>query len=165
LAALRNPGKIFIEKHNEEEAHFVRSIHEAIIYEELFDKVQGLMDRRISKTRPNVKILCDENLPLRGFLTCPECGRIRNGSAFKGRANRYYYYHCKAPCTYRCKAEVVNDKFLEIFKRAEMKESVKNYLRKLLIENFKDINENPIHRRKKIVRNLKVTKQAQTCKK
>ncbi|MFN1217694.1 recombinase family protein [Chryseobacterium kwangjuense] len=154
LAALRNPaycGKIFVEKHNDEDAHYVTSIHEAIIPEAIFEKVQDIMDGRISKGRPNVKILSDEHLPLRGFLTCPECGRTATGSASKGRSNRYYYYHCKAPCTYRVKAETINGKFLEILQHVELRDSVKKYLRKLLLENFKEFIKNPVSEKRKIL--------------
>ncbi|WP_042720310.1 recombinase family protein, partial [Flavobacterium sp. B17] len=43
LTSLRNTaycGKIYVEQFNEEEAHFVTSIHEPLISEELFEKVQ-----------------------------------------------------------------------------------------------------------------------------
>lgn len=159
LAALRNPaycGKIFVEKHNDEDSHFVTSIHEALISEELFEKVQDVMDGRVFKARPNVKILCDEHLPLRGFLTCPQCGRTATGSASKGRSNRYYYYHCKAPCNYRVKAEIINGKFIEILQLAELRESVKKYLRKLLLQNFKELINNPVSDKRKIISELEV---------
>ena len=76
LASLRNTaycGKIYVEQFNEEEAHFVTSIHEPLISEELFEKVQCIMNGNVNSARPNVKILSDDNLPLRGFLVCPEC--------------------------------------------------------------------------------------------
>ena len=154
LAALRNPaycGKIFVEKHNDEEAHFVTSIHEAIITEDLFDKVQDIMDRKAPKARPNVKVLSDENLPLRGYLLCPDCGGFITGSASRGRSNRYYYYHCKSPCKYRFRADAVNNKFIEVLKGLEMRDSVKKYLTKIMIENFKNLVDNPISEKKQIL--------------
>lgn len=68
--AIRNPvyyGKIFIEKHKEEEAHFVTGQHEPLITKELFDKVQTVLDGKRRLERPNTKILSDALLPLRGF--------------------------------------------------------------------------------------------------
>src|SRR5690554_8120656 len=84
--AVRNPlyyGKIFIAKFKDEEAHLVQGQHEPLISKELFDRVQLILDGNKRVERPNTKILSDENLPLRGFLVCPECGRNLTGSASK----------------------------------------------------------------------------------
>ncbi len=155
LASLRNTaycGKIFVEQYNEEEAHFVPSIHEPLISEELFEKVQNIMDGNINIPRPNVKVLSDDNLPLRGFLTCPDCGRIVTGSASTGRSGqKYYYYHCKTPCGYRYKSEIVNNKFLEVLQSLEMRESIKKCLRKVLKQNFEKLINNPQHEKKAVL--------------
>lgn len=154
LAGLRNTaycGKIFVEQYNEEEAHFVPSIHEPLISEELFEKVQNIMDGNVNPARPNVKILSDDNLPLRGFLICPECGHLVTGSASTGHSKKYYYYHCQSPCGYRYKAEVINNKFLEVLQALEMRESIKKYLRKVLKQNFEKFISNPQPERKKIL--------------
>lgn len=155
LAGLRNPaycGKIFVEQYNEEEAHFVPSIHEPLISEDLFEKVQCIMDGNVNPARPNVKILSDDNLPLRGFLVCPECGHLITGSASTGRSgNKYYYYHCQSPCSYRYKSEIINTKFLEILQTLEMRLSVKNYLKKILKQNFEKLINNPQKERKAIL--------------
>ncbi|WP_089790626.1 recombinase family protein [Chryseobacterium wanjuense] len=155
LAGLRNPaycGKIYIEQYNEEEAHFVPSIHEPLISEELFEKVQSVMDGNVNPARPNAKILCDENLPLRGFLVCPECHHLITGSASTGRTGqKYYYYHCKSSCGYRYKSEIVNNKFIQLLEALEMRESIKKYLRKVLKQNFEKFISNPQHERKTIL--------------
>ncbi len=51
-------------------------------------------------------------MPLRGFLICPECGRILTGSASKGRYDYYYYYHCISSCGCRFKTGNANDLFV-----------------------------------------------------
>ncbi len=155
LAGLRNPaycGKIFVEQYNEEEAHFVPSIHEPLISEELFERVQNIMDGNANLARPNVKILCDDNLPLRGFLICPDCGHIVTGSASSGRSgHKYFYYHCQSPCRYRYKSEVVNNKFLEVLQAFEMRDSIKKYLKKVLKQNFEKFISNPARERKAVL--------------
>lgn len=111
---IRNPlycGKIFIPKHKDEEAHFVKGQHEAIIDEKLFNAVQQILDGNRKIKRPNSKVLSDENLPLRGFLICPKCRRNLTGSASTGRNGKYYYYHCIASCGFRQKAEHTNEIF------------------------------------------------------
>lgn len=155
LAGLRNPaycGKIFVEQYNEEEAHFVPSIHEPLISEELFERVQNIMDGNANLARPNVKILCDDNLPLRGFLICPDCGHLVTGSASSGRSgHKYFYYHCQSPCRYRYKSEVVNNKFLEVLQALEMRDSIKKCLKKVLKQNFEKFISNPARERKAVL--------------
>jgi hypothetical protein len=55
--------------------------------------------------------------PLRGFLLCPNCGRMLTGSASKGRHNHYYYYHCISSCGCRFKAENANGLFVRELKK------------------------------------------------
>lgn len=158
LASLRNTaycGKIYIEQFNEEKAHYVTSIHEPLISEDLFEKVQLIMDGNVNLARPNVKVLSDDNLPLRGFLLCPECGHLITGSASTGRSgNKYYYYHCQSPCGYRYKADIINSKFLEILGALEMRTSIKNYLKKLLKQNFERLLNNPQDEKKVILQEI-----------
>jgi hypothetical protein len=143
-----------VEQFNEEEAHFVKSIHEPLISEELFEKVQCIMDGNVNPARPNVKVLSDDNLPLRGFLVCPECGHLITGSASTGRSgNKYYYYHCQSPCSYRYKSEIINSKFLEILQSLEMRASIKNYLKKVLRQNFEKLINNPKRKESNSIRN------------
>src|ERR1022692_23148 len=92
---IRNPiycGKISIPKYKEEEAHFVQGQHDAMISESLFYKVQDVLNGR--KKIQRSQIIVDDDLPLRGFLICPKCGRLLTGSASKGAYYYYHYYHC-----------------------------------------------------------------------
>ena len=114
--AIRNPvycGKIFIPKYKEEEGYFVQGSHEPLISEVLFYDVQDIVDGRKRKLFAP-KIVATEQLPLRGFLKCPnlECGRMLTGSASKGRSRYYHYYHCSSSCGCRFHADVVNSAFL-----------------------------------------------------
>lgn len=94
------------------------------------------MDGNKRVDRSNTKILSDKNLPLRGFLTCPNCGRNLTGSASKGRTNRYYYCHCIAACGFREQARTVNTIFENGLLQFELKDGVKNLLKKLLLDNY-----------------------------
>src|SRR5690554_1363298 len=151
--AIRNPlyyGKIFIAKFQDEEAHLVQGQHEPLISEELFHKVQLILDGNKRVERPNTKILSDKNLPLRGFLTCPKCGRNLTGSASKGRTNRYYYYHCIASCGFREQAGNANDIFESGLLQFELNDGIKNILKKLLLDNYKKFVQSPINEKKRI---------------
>src|SRR5690606_38915906 len=155
--AIRNPlycGKIFIAKFQDEEAHLVQGQHEPLVSEELFNKVQWVLDGNKKVERPNAKILSDVNLPLRGFLVCPDCGRNLTGSASKGRTSRYYYYHCVSACGFRQKAEVANDIFEKGLFQFEINGGIKNILKKLLLDNYKKFVQDPMIEKKRIVQEI-----------
>lgn len=113
--AIRNPvycGKIFIPPFKDEEGYFVKGQHDPIISEPLFKEVQQILDGRKRTIKP--KIVSIDNLPLRGFLKCPKCGRMLTGSASKGKMGKYYYYyHCSTDCGVRFNAENTNDIFVK----------------------------------------------------
>lgn len=117
---VRNPlycGKIFIPRFKDDESCLVQGLHEPLISEALFYDVQDVLDGKKRKECPNTKIISQDNLPLRGFLTCPKCNRMLTGSASKGNCYRYYYYHCVSACGCRYRADSVNDKFVEELKK------------------------------------------------
>jgi site-specific DNA recombinase len=137
--AIRNPvycGKIFIAPYKDEKGYFVKGLHEPIITEKLFADVQDVLDGRKKAVKP--KIVSTEDLPLRGFLKCPNCNRMLSGSTSKGRSSYYTYYHCKASCGVRFKAELVNKAFVKQLRNLSPKVGMVD----LFIEAFiKDFNK------------------------
>lgn len=110
--SMRNPvycGKLFIPRHLDEDAMIVQGQHQPIITELLFNEVQDVMDGR--KTHNRGSIMSPEQLPLRGFLLCPICGRNLTGSPSKGKYKSYFYYHCISPCRFRINAIKANKVF------------------------------------------------------
>ena len=101
-------GKLFIPAYKEEDAHFVKSVHEVIIREELFYNVQDIINGKKRSTVASNKQ--KDDLPLRGFLTCSKCGGKLTGSASKGKIKRYFYYHCQPGCKERFRADLANEK-------------------------------------------------------
>lgn len=111
---LKNPvycGKIVVPAYHDEPMQLVKGQHEPIISESLFYEVQDIINGK--KRIQLVKISTADNLPLRGFLLCPHCGKQLTGSASKGRSAYYYYYHCSSACGIRYKAEAANDSFVD----------------------------------------------------
>lgn len=104
-------GKIFIPQFKDEESRFVQEQHEPIISESLYYEVQDVLDGRGRHYRPKIKT--HDELPMRGFLICPECNKLLTGSKSKGRTRYYAYYHCVGGCTHRVNAEKVNDAIKE----------------------------------------------------
>lgn len=113
-------GKIFIKGNTEEPDRVVQGIHEPLISEELFTKVQIISGK--VKKQQSVKRTSKEELPLRGFLLCPTCEAKLTGSASRSRnGSRHFYYHCHAPCKIRFKAGLVNDSFENWLERISLK--------------------------------------------
>jgi site-specific DNA recombinase len=107
---IRNPvycGQIIIPAYKDEPLRLVRSQHEAIISEAVFDRAQRVLNR--SRRQQRTKMTVPSRLPLRGFLKCPECTRMLSGSPSKGCRTWYYYYHCSSSCGVRFNAGVVNE--------------------------------------------------------
>lgn len=111
---IRNPvycGKVIVPKYKKEEASLAKGLHEPIISEAIFYEAQDVLDGR--KRHYRTRMTVDDQIPLRGFLICPRCGRNLSASASTGYSSRYYYYHCTAKCGFRCRATAVNAQFEE----------------------------------------------------
>jgi len=103
--AIRNVtycGKILVPAFKNEAAYLVQGLHEALISEALFYKVQDILDGRKrdigNNSTKGIILTSPDRLPLRGFLQCSNCTRLLTGSASKGRRVHHYYYHCHYPC-------------------------------------------------------------------
>ena len=128
-------GKIFLEKYKDEEAQFIKAKHEPIISEELYYKVQDVLYGRKRNTY-RLKVVSNLSLPLRGFLICPECGKILTGSASKGRNKYYSYYHCFDGCTCRFSADAVNDRLIYELKKYIPRPEAINVYKVVLTESW-----------------------------
>ena len=122
---IRNPiycGLIKVPAYKDEGETLVKGQHEPIVSESIFFEVQDILDGR-KRNVPTKNTRRDE-LPLRGFLTCPQCGRTMTGSASKGAGGRYFYYHCYPGCKERVKAEFANDEFLMLLEKVTFNQEV-----------------------------------------
>ena len=99
--------------YKDEAETIVKAQHEPLISEETFYNVQDFLDGR--KRNVPTKNTRKEELPLRGFLVCPRCGKKLSGSAAKGKSGiKYFYYHCYPGCPERVKADDANNAFLKL---------------------------------------------------
>jgi site-specific DNA recombinase len=129
-------GKLKIPAYKDEEAQIVQGIHEPIISEELFNRVQDVLLGRKRIVRSYL-ICAKEELPLRGFLICPRCGKKLCGSGSTGGSGiKHYYYHCTLGCKERVKAFEVNDKFSEFLKTIVFKEEVQELYQEIISNVF-----------------------------
>src|SRR5690606_12279243 len=116
---------------------------------------QQILDGNKRQSVYNTKVLSDVNLPLRGYLVCPECGRNLTGSASKGRNTRYYYYHCISPCGFRQRAKKANQIFEEVLIHFVLNEGNKDILKKMILLNYTQyVKENPQLDKRRIVKEI-----------
>lgn len=133
--AIRHPvycGKVRIKAYKNEEEQLVQGHHEPLITEALFYRVQDVLNGKRKEQR--TKITVDDRFPLRGFVLCPECGRVLTASSSRGRNGYYHYYHCISACGVRFKADQVNQAMVAELGRWKPHEAVQA-LYSLLLED------------------------------
>ena len=105
-------GMIPIPEYQKEPSQIVKGLHDPIIPLELFEKVQYVLGKKSRyKNKPTKH---DENLPLRGSMSCPNCGLNLTGSGSLSKTGKkHYYYHCntRKGCSYRMPVEIAHEKF------------------------------------------------------
>ena len=109
-------GKIVVPATEDEPMMIVESVHPALISEQLFYKVQSILEGNTKKRNRLPKTVSKrDELPLRGHLSCSHCNKNLTGSRSRGRSGkRYFYYHCNHCHKERFAAGVVNEKFEEL---------------------------------------------------
>lgn len=141
---LRNPiynGKIVVPSIDDEPERVINGIHDGLVSDVLFYKVQNILSRKSNKLK--VKKSEREELPLRGFLSCGHCGKIMTGSGSRSQTGRrYFYYHCRGGCKKRFFAERINKNIESIIEMIQFPEEQ--------IELFSKIIENVIREQEKI---------------
>ena len=114
LDMLRNPfymGKIRVPAYKDEPEELVQGQHEALISEEVFYKVQDVLDGK-KRSKPKLEKAINPDLFLRRFIVCPKCGHAFTGSRSKGNGGYYTYYNCCEDAKHlRVRAEVANEAF------------------------------------------------------
>jgi DNA invertase Pin-like site-specific DNA recombinase len=141
--AIRNPlycGKILLPATENEIERYVQGVHTPIISEALFFKVQRIINCKKQKA-PN-RSNNEQLLPLRGFIICKTCSKIMTGSGSQGNSRKYYYYHCRASCGCRLRADNVHQLLLEELKSFKLLVDYKPICEKILRQTL--MNEQQI---------------------
>ncbi len=116
LGMLRNPfymGKIRVPAYKDEPEELVQGQHEALISEEVFYKVQDVLDGK-KKSKPKLEKAINPDLFLRKYIVCPKCGHAFTGSRSKGNGGYYTYYNCCEDAKHmRVRAEDANEAFAQ----------------------------------------------------
>lgn len=104
-------GKIRVPAYKDEPEELVEGQHEALISEEVFYKVQDVLDGK-KRSKPKLEKAINPDLFLRRFIVCPKCGHAFTGSRSKGNGGYYAYYNCCEDAKHmRVRAEDANEAF------------------------------------------------------
>ena len=145
-------GKIYIKPYGKEEEQVVEGLHNAIVPDKLFYRVQSILNGR--RNQPIIKKRV-ETLPLRGYLVCPECGRNLTGSASRSRSGaRYEYYHCQDGCKVRFRADFCNEELYKYLKSFDFTPEIVELYQEILRDVFNK-NEGDKDQQIKILENDK----------
>ena len=157
---LRNPayiGKIMIPAYKDEEAELVKGLHDPLVNENLFYKVQDIINTKsVNRRKPQI---VSENLVMRGFMKCPECGKKMTGSSSKGRSKYYHYYHCSLGCDFRISAPKINRQIEEFFENLQLKPGIKELAISMAREQFNKNSQNSSDDKSKIRKEIEGHKQ------
>ena len=97
--------------------HMVKGVHEPIIS---FGTYQRVQERRNERARAPARSDVNEAFPLRGFVTCADCGSHMTAGWAKGRSSYHPYYLCqKKGCASYGKSvrrDVIEGQFEELLK-------------------------------------------------
>ncbi len=125
-------------------------LHEAIISEKLFYKVQSVLVGRAKKNNHPKVHKVNANFPLRGFLICPRCGKLLTASFSKGNGGKYAYYHCTKGCRERITASYVNISFNKLLEQFKFKDGIKDLFKKILLDKIQQSDVDKGNRLKKV---------------
>ena len=157
FAMLRNPfyiGKIRVPAYKDEPERLVDGVHEPLIDESIYNKVQDVLDGKRRKS-PKLSKPQDPMLFLRKFLICPICGHCLTGATSKGNGGKYTYYFCCNDSKHiRVRAERVNDTFAHYLSVLKPYDTVLDLYKEILNDIRKEDRVEQIRRTERLKNEL-----------
>ncbi|MBP9792626.1 MAG: recombinase family protein [Flavobacterium sp.] len=126
-------GCIMIKEYKKEEEMMVLGLHEPIVSEQLFNKVQNVLSGR--KRNAKLPSVINDDFPIKKNLVCPICGKQITGSKSKGNGGHYLYYHCTSKCGIRYKRDEVHFMVFDLIRNISINKGMKS-LYKAILENY-----------------------------
>ncbi len=161
--ALRNP--IYISKlvippdENNKTTHIADAIHEPLISEELFYRVQDVINKKVNKRKSPKNSKLRPELPLRGLLICSKCNNLMTGSASTGGSGgKHFYYHCNTCRKERFPAAVVNNELDSILELISFNKNVQELYDVVLKRYLNDSGKTSKVENKKAQKELEIAK-------
>lgn len=129
-------GNIWVQ--SETGGYYVRGLHEPLIDEATFQKVQEQLEGHLTKKNFTKVKSFQPELHLRGLLLCDNCGGHLTGSASRGRNGaKHHYYHCNNCGSVRVKAAVTHEKVEAILSEFQVRTSTIKLYEKVVAKLLK----------------------------
>ncbi len=133
---LRNPFYCGFISHSLLEGEVVKGKHQAIIPENLFFQAnEVLKEMNVSGYKHKKQ---NENIPLKNFVHCADCGTLFTGYIVK-KKNLYYYKCNKIGCKCNKSAKSLHSKFEETLSNYQTKKQYIPALKDMLLEKYYEI--------------------------
>ena len=162
LSLLRNiayTGKIFIPKTEKEPSLIVEGLHDRIVSDDVFQKVQDVL----SGKKPKMKFHLDkvELYPLKSFLYCEIHQRTLTAAGNRsGNGSIHHYYHCSVPnCKKRFRTEVLEEKISSLFDSIKPSNEIIDLYKSILENKFAQKNSGISESKSSIEKKLNVLKE------
>lgn len=131
-------GKVRVPSTKKEPEKIVNGIHEPIVDESVFYKVQDILDGKKKKT-PKLTKTINPDLYLRRFLVCPICGHAITGATSHGNGGYYTYYNCcHVPKHIRKSAQEVNEGFCQYVSCLKPNQTILNLYKEIILDIHKE---------------------------
>lgn len=106
------------------------------IHEGWFPKYYHEIARERLDTEYRQRLTYNDDVPLRGFICCPECGNLLTGGPSKGRNDIYMYYRCNK-CTVNYSAKKAHAEMEEILRQLSFRKTHLSVLRQYIEEEIR----------------------------
>ncbi len=131
-------GKVVVPAEGDEPREVIEGIHNGIVSEKLFYKVQELLEINLIERNKPKAMTRKDNLPLRGSVRCSKCQNKMTGSGSRGKlGKKYFYYHCNDCGDERYRAEKANKLMEEVLAQFKFKKGVVKLYEELVTYIYK----------------------------
>ena len=134
---MKYAGLIKVPANKDEPETIVKGLHQSIVNKDVFDKVQFILNKKSRYKQKANKL--NEQLPLRVYLKCSNCGSNLTGSGSRSKTgDRHYYYHCnpRKGCGERFKVKDAHMAFDQLIDEITPSKEVCDLFKLILEKNY-----------------------------
>ncbi len=151
-AFFRNPFYCGLLVHTALEGQVMEGNHEKLISKEIFLEANDVLSENKQGYRTNPE---NEDIPLKRFYKCDECGKFLR--AYKAYKNQKYYYKCNTKgCNCNMRADTLHDKFTGMLSQfsLEFDEGMQYLIKQQMIADYNKMNDQKVDNVKNVERQL-----------
>jgi hypothetical protein len=138
-AFFRNPFYCGLLVHTALEGQVIEGNHEKLISKEVFLEANDVLSENKQGYRTHPE---NEDIPLKRFYKCDECGKFLR--AYKAYKNQKYYYKCNTKgCNCNMRADTLHDKFTGMLSQfsLEFDEGMQYLIKQQMIADYNKMND------------------------